>query len=133
MSYIHVSPIGKQKKRRNTKRMCPGIQDLWLVSQKLNPFHYHIYSKPKYLYTLVGIQVRFLIGDDTKVKASPALHLTTSSGNLFSSWDTGHIFFKITKDGYNQLPIILYTLAVSPSLGGSRQHKRNNKKPASYN
>ena len=26
-----------------------------------------------------------------------------------------------------QLSIYLYTLAVSPSLGGSRQHKRNNK------
>ena len=25
------------------------------------------------------------------------------------------------------LPIYLYTLAVSPSLGGSRQHKRDNK------
>ena len=29
--------------------------------------------------------------------------------------------------GYKYYSIYLYTLAVSPSLGGSRQHKRNNK------
>ena len=34
---------------------------------------------------------------------------------------------KVTPDQKNKKSIYLYTLAVSPSLGGSRQHKRNNK------